>query len=94
MRPTLTIALTLGFAATAALAHVGVKDPQVMARFSVDGGNVFTNAEWRSWGKIGEYDQRAIWRRRGRMKSRGMICEFALTDPINFVLTGVRVNDE
>ncbi|NNL19411.1 MAG: cytochrome c [Boseongicola sp.] len=32
MRPTLTIALTLGFAATAALAHVGVKDPQVMAR--------------------------------------------------------------
>ena len=32
MRPTLTIALTLGFAATAAIAHVGVKDPQVMAR--------------------------------------------------------------
>lgn len=34
MRPTLTIALTLGFAATAALAHVGVKDPQVMARMN------------------------------------------------------------
>ncbi|MBT8413197.1 MAG: cytochrome c [Boseongicola sp.] len=34
MRPILTIALTLGFAATAALAHVGVKDPQVMARMN------------------------------------------------------------
>ncbi len=32
MRPTLTIALTLGIAASAALAHTGVKDPQVLAR--------------------------------------------------------------
>ncbi len=32
MRSALTIALTLGLAATAALAHTDVKDPQVKAR--------------------------------------------------------------
>ena len=34
MRPILTMTLTLGIAATAAFAHVGVKDPQVMARMT------------------------------------------------------------
>ena len=32
MRPAMTMAIILGFAASAALAHVGVKDPQVKAR--------------------------------------------------------------
>lgn len=70
------------------------QDPQVMGRFSIDGGNTYSNGMWRAFGKIGEYDRRTIWRRRGMMHDRGMVCEFTVTDPINVVFTGIRVNDE
>lgn len=42
-------------------------DPQITMSMSVDGGNTFGNELSRSLGKIGEYNQRQIWRRLGRV---------------------------
>jgi hypothetical protein len=56
-------------------------DPQVMLRWSNDGGSTWSNEHWVSIGKIGAYQNRAMWRRLGW--SRDRIFEVALTDPIN-----------
>ena len=55
-------------------------DPQVMMRFSDDGGHTWSNEMWVSAGKIGEYKKRCIWRRLGR--SRDRIFEIKMTDPV------------
>ena len=59
-------------------------NPQVMYRYSDDKTNTWSNEDWRSIGKIGEYDRRAIWRRKG--ESRERIPELKITDPVNAVL--------
>lgn len=55
-------------------------DPQVMLRWSDDGGHTWTNEHTVSAGKIGEYKRRAVFRRLGR--SRDRVYEFAVSDPI------------
>ena len=69
-------------------------DPQVMMRYSDTGGNVWSNELWRAWGKIGEYATRTIWRRLGRFGPRGRVFEVSFSDPVNWVITGARINDE
>jgi hypothetical protein len=49
-------------------------DPQVMLRFSDDGGHTWSNEHWKSMGKIGRYGYRTIWRRLGAtMKIRDRV---------------------
>jgi hypothetical protein len=55
-------------------------DPQVMLRWSDNGGQTWGNEHWRSGGKIGKYGRRVMWRRLG--DSRDRIYEVAMTDPI------------
>ena len=62
-------------------------NPQVMLRWSDDGGHTWSNEHWVSMGKIGGYGQRAIWRRLGMtMKLRDRVYELSGTDPVKLVI--------
>ena len=67
-------------------------DPQVMLRWSDDGGHTWSNEHWISMGKIGEYGYRAIWRRLGMTtKLRDRIYEVSGTDPTKTVIVGAEL---
>jgi len=61
-------------------------DPQVMLRFSNDGGKTWINQPQRSAGKIGEYTKRIRWNRLGCARRR--VFEVSVTDPIPWKLVG------
>ena len=68
------------------------QDPQVMLRWSDDGGHTWSNEHWISMGKIGEYGYRAIWRRLGMTtKLRDRIYEVSGTDPTKTVIGGAEL---
>jgi hypothetical protein len=64
-------------------------DPQAMLRWSNDGGSTWSNEHWVTIGKIGQYLNRAIWRRLGW--SRDRIFEVVLTDPIKAVIVSANL---
>lgn len=67
-------------------------DPQVMLRWSDDGGHTWSNEHWRSMGKIGEYGYRTIWRRLGMtLKIRDRVYEISGTDPIKIAIMGAEL---
>ncbi len=70
------------------------EDPQIMVRFSKDGGNTFSNEYWRDWGKIGKYNTRAIWRAWGDMGARGLVIEIDMSDPVKWVIDRVTINED
>lgn len=61
-------------------------DPQIMLRYSDDGGRTWSNELWRSLGVIGAYRTRAIWRRLGRFRTRQI--KLAITDPVRRFVMG------
>ena len=65
------------------------QDPQAMLRWSNDGGSTFSNEHWVTIGKIGNYLNRAIWRRLGW--SRDRIFEVVITDPIKAVIVSANL---
>jgi hypothetical protein len=68
-------------------------DPQVMLRWSDDGGHTWSNEHWVSIGKIGEFYRRAIWRRLGMtMKIRDRVYEVSGTDPVKIAIIGAELN--
>ena len=67
-------------------------NPQVMLRWSDDGGHTWSNEHWVSIGRIGEYYRRAIWRRLGMtMKLRDRVYEISGTDPVKIDITGAEL---
>ena len=67
-------------------------DPQVMLRWSDDGGHTWSNEHWVSIGKIGEFYRRAIWRRLGMtMKIRDRVYEVSGTDPVKIAIVGAEL---
>ena len=56
-------------------------DPQIRMSFSDDGGRTFSAEQTRSFGKVGEYKKRAIWRRNGRVPSNRVL-RFTMSDPV------------
>lgn len=67
-------------------------DPQVMLRWSDDGGHTWSNEHWRSMGKIGETGRRVIWRRLGMTtKLRDRVYEVSGTDPVQIVIVGAEL---
>jgi hypothetical protein len=67
-------------------------NPQVMLRWSDDGGHTWSNEHWISMGRIGEYGHRAIWRRLGMTtKLRDRIYEVSGTDPTKTVIVGAEL---
>ena len=67
-------------------------DPQVMLRWSDDGGHTWSNEHWAGIGKIGEYGRRVFWRRLGMtMKIRDRIYELSMTDPVKIAIMGAEL---
>jgi hypothetical protein len=67
-------------------------NPQVMLRWSDDGGHTWSNEHWRSIGKIGEYGKRVIWRRLGMTtKLRDRVYEISGTDPVKIAIMGAEL---
>ena len=64
-------------------------NPQAMLRWSNDGGSTWSNEHWTSIGRIGAYQNRAIWRRLGW--SRDRIFEVAVSDPIKAVVVSANL---
>lgn len=62
------------------------EDPQIMMRFSDDGGRTWSSERWRSAGLMGEYGRRAEWWRLGSGRRR--VFEIAFSDP-----TPLRITD-
>jgi hypothetical protein len=59
-------------------------DPQVMLRWSDDGGRTWSNGHWRSLGRTGKYTARTIWNQLGW--SRDRVYEYAISDPVRRTL--------
>jgi hypothetical protein len=67
-------------------------DPQVMLRWSDDGGHTWSNEHWASMGKIGQYYKRVIWRRLGMtVKLRDRVYEVSMTDPVKVAIMGAEL---
>ena len=67
-------------------------DPQVMLRWSNDGGHTWSNEHWTSMGKMGKYGTRAIWRRLGMTtKIRDRVYEISGTDPVRVYIMGAEL---
>jgi hypothetical protein len=68
------------------------QDPQLMLRWSDDGGHTWSNEHWTSGGKIGVYQRRAIWRRLGMtLKLRDRVYEVSGTDPVKISIVGAEL---
>lgn len=66
--------------------------PQIMLRFSDDGGHTWSNEAWRPMGKLGQYGTRVIWRRLGMTtKLRDRVYEISGTDPVKIVIMGAEL---
>jgi hypothetical protein len=67
-------------------------DPQIVLRWSDDGGHTWSNEHWMSIGKIGAYATRAIRRRLGMTtKLRDRVYEISGTDPVKIAIVGAEL---
>jgi len=69
------------------------QDPLITMSMSIDGGNTFGNELSRSLGKIGEYEQRQIWRRLGRV-ARFAMFKFSVSDEVTPVIIKLEADIE
>jgi hypothetical protein len=68
-------------------------DPQVMLRWSDDGGHTWSNEHWRSMGLTGQWGRRVIWRRLGMtLKLRDRVYEVSGTDQVKIAIMGAELN--
>ena len=67
-------------------------NPQVMMRWSDDGGHTWSNEHWTSIGLIGNYGKRAFWRRLGMtLKIRDRVYEVSGTDAVKIAIMGAEL---
>lgn len=77
---------------------VGLNDgqganPQVMLRWSDDGGHTWSSEHWASMGKIGAFSYRTFWRRLGMTtKLRDRVYEVSGTDPVKIAIVGAELD--
>lgn len=60
-------------------------NPLMMLRTSKDEGNTWGNERTRSVGMIGQYRQRAVWRKLGRSRKRALWLR--VSDPVKWIIT-------
>lgn len=68
------------------------QDPQMMLRFSDDGGHTWSSHRYTSMGKIGEKRARAHWNRCGMGRNR--VFEVSVTDPVKAAILGAYIEAE
>lgn len=67
-------------------------DPEVMMRWSDDGGHTWSSEHWTKMGKIGVYGYRAFWRRLGMtLKLRDRVYEVSGTDSVKISIVGAEL---
>lgn len=67
-------------------------DPEVMLRWSDDGGHTWSNEHWSKIGKIGQFYRRVFWRRLGMtLKLRDRVYELSGTDPVKISIMGAEL---
>jgi hypothetical protein len=67
-------------------------NPEVMLRWSDDGGHTWSNEHLSEMGKIGQYYRRVFWRRLGMtLKLRDRVYEISQTDPVKAVIVGAEL---
>lgn len=67
-------------------------DPEVMLRWSDDGGHTWSNEHWVTMGAIGATGTRMIWRRLGSTeKLRDRVYELSGTDPVPIAFVGAEL---
>ena len=67
--------------------------PQVMLRWSDDGGHTWSSEHWTSMGKLGEYATRTFWRRLGMtVKLRDRVYEISGTDPVKISIMAAELH--
>jgi hypothetical protein len=67
-------------------------EPQVMLRWSDDGGHTYSNEHWSPIGRIGAYGHRTFWRRLGMtLKLRDRVYELSGTDPVKISIVGAEL---
>ena len=67
-------------------------DPQIMLRWSDNGGHTWSSEHWMPLGTIGNYSQRVLWRRLGMtIKLRDRVYEISGTDPIKIAIMGAEL---
>lgn len=68
------------------------EDPQLMLRWSDDGGHTWSNERWSPMGKIGEFYRRVFFRRLGMtLKLRDRVYELSGTDPVKIAIMGAEL---
>lgn len=68
-------------------------EPQVMLRWSDDGGHTWSNEHWKSMGTQGAYGTRVFWRRLGMTtKLRDRVYEISGTDPVKISIMGAELH--
>jgi hypothetical protein len=68
------------------------ENPQVMLRYSDDGGHSWSSERWADAGRIGARRTRVIFRRLG--SSRDRVYEITIADPVKVVLIGAELGIE
>lgn len=69
-------------------------DPEIMMRFSDDGGHTWSNERRKKIGKIGKYKTRARFTRLGSSTNASSRCyEVSITDPVKVCITGAIINE-
>ena len=67
-------------------------DPQLILRWSDDGGHTWSSEHWASIGKTGEYYRRVFFRRLGMtLKLRDRVYELSMTDPVKAYIMGAEL---
>ena len=68
-------------------------EPNVMLRWSDDGGHTWSNEHWKYMGAVGQYYYRTLWRRLGMtVKLRDRVYEVSGTDPIKIAIMGAELH--
>jgi hypothetical protein len=65
-------------------------DPQIMMKYSNDGGETWSNERWVTMGKIGKYKTRVRWSRCGTARDR--VFWWEITDPVFVQMNACYIN--
>jgi hypothetical protein len=65
-------------------------NPQIMLQVSTDGGHTWGTEQWATFGALGNYKTRAIWRRVSGI-ARDVVFKFRITDPVKRVILGASI---